>query len=91
MYLEQTCAAGKHLITQARPAEVGYHWQAPDGFIYHSFAHGTTGIALFLLYLYHYTKNQVYVDYAIVGMEYEISQAITADTYIVWYRSDSPL
>ncbi|MEM8530898.1 MAG: class III lanthionine synthetase LanKC [Chloroflexota bacterium] len=84
IYLEKACESGNYLIGQANREGKVCQWQAPDGEIYHSFAHGASGIALFLLYLYHYTKQQKYLDYALAGLEYEISQALEEGEAMVW-------
>lgn len=92
LYLEKACESGNHLIGQAQYKDTGCFWPAPEGNIYHSFAHGASGIALFLLYLYHYTQYQIYLDHAIAGIEYEISQARQEDDSIVWQATPgSPL
>lgn len=92
LYLEKACESGNHLIGQANREGKVCQWQAPDGEIYHSFAHGASGIVLFLLYLYQYTKHQSYLDYALAGMEYEISQALEEGETLMWRaKPNSPL
>lgn len=86
-FLNKACQAGDFLLKTAK-RENGYcSWSNADGVIYYSVAHGASGIALFLLYLYQYTKCEAYLDDAISGMNFELSKGVVTDDYIIWPRS----
>ena len=69
--LEWTRAAGDRLLEVAEPAEGGCRWQLMDdipwAFDAPNFAHGTAGVAYFMLRLFQNTAEQKYLDAAIAG------------------------
>lgn len=58
-----------------------------DGAHHFGYAHGGSGIALFLLYLYQASQDRKYLKYAIGGLDYEIAHAREEDEYLIWSRS----
>jgi serine/threonine protein kinase len=90
-YLEMARRAGRQLLAQARHHENGCHWasttSAPLGL-----AHGASGIALFLLYLYLATGERKFLETGHQGLEFDLSFAVeTMDSGLSWGRvSDAP-
>ncbi len=63
--------AGDYLISQAILTPTGFKWKVSDSNprIYPNFAHGTAGVAYFLLRLYAATKDKRYFDAALSGAQ----------------------
>jgi serine/threonine protein kinase len=87
LYLEKATMAGKHLLETCRPSQGLCHWgekdRTPIGF-----AHGASGIACFLLYLYLATGDEQFLATGRSGLEYDLSQAVTTkDGGVSWRES----
>jgi serine/threonine protein kinase len=87
MFLDTAQEAGEALLYRAGSDESGYFWENVDGEVYYGYAHGGSGISMFLLYLYHATKENRYLDYAVGGLDYEIAKGEKQEDYTVWFRS----
>lgn len=83
--------AGRHLVATREERDGMYYWTS-QGFISCTFAHGASGIANFLVYLYLATGNEEYLDVAGRGLEFVASRAIQIpDDGISWRaRDDQP-
>lgn len=90
-YLETARRAGKKLLADARQHERGCHW-ASDTAAPLGFAHGPSGIGLFLLYLYLATQDCRFLETGQQGLEFDLSFAVgTHDSGLSWGRvSDAP-
>lgn len=87
-FLEKARALGDHLLRTSREDEGGRQWQNVDGCCYYGYAHGASGIALFLLYLYKATQESKYLEYAQLGIEREIFRSVDRDGALAWTRAD---
>ena len=85
-YLQAAERAGNHLVSRAEEDERGLHWgqreDAPLGF-----AHGSSGIALFLLYLYLATRNERFLSAGKLALDFDLSFGIeNKDGGLTWPR-----
>jgi hypothetical protein len=86
-FLAKACELGDHLLRTATADPAGYYWLNVDGGHHFGYAHGGSGIALFLLYLHRATRDARYLEFAIGGLDYEIAQARVEAGYVVWSRA----
>lgn len=86
-FLEQAKALGDHLLRTGLDDEEGLQWRNVDGRCYYGYAHGASGIALFLLYLYKATQESKYLEYAQLGIEREIAGSVERDGALTWTRA----
>lgn len=83
-YLSRACEAGESLLRTAIHENTGCAWKNVDGRVYSGYAHGGSGIALFLLTLYGETKESRYLRTAQDALETEISWASDRDGGLAW-------
>jgi serine/threonine protein kinase len=86
-YLERAQQAADRLLAICRKSEHGYSWdrsgECPLGL-----AHGSSGIGLFLLYLYLATQNERYLAAGTRALDFDLAQGIpTRDGGISWGES----
>jgi serine/threonine protein kinase len=86
-FLDAARALGDSLIARASPSEQGCHWTNTDGPAYFGFAHGSSGIAYFLLNLHLATGDARYLSYARAGVEFEVAHARIDGDRAVWGRA----
>ncbi|HEX7288903.1 MAG TPA: class III lanthionine synthetase LanKC [Candidatus Angelobacter sp.] len=87
LYLDQARLAGRRLVKTARQLEGLCHWSdsadAPLGL-----AHGASGIAVFLLYLYLATRREEFLAVGQRGLEFDLHHAVTTrDEGLSWGAS----
>jgi serine/threonine protein kinase len=87
LYLEQAKEAGNALLASCRKSEQGYYWteseERPLGL-----AHGSSGISLFLLYLYLATENERYFAAGLRALDFDLAAAVrTKDGGLSWGKS----
>jgi serine/threonine protein kinase len=87
LYLEQAKEAGNALLGSCRKSEQGYYWteseERPVGL-----AHGSSGISLFLLYLYLATQNERYFAAGVRALDFDLAAAVrTKDRGLSWGKS----
>jgi lantibiotic modifying enzyme len=86
-YLQKAIQAGARLLGTARTSEQGYCW-GPPGECPLGLAHGSSGIGLFLLYLYLATREEHYLEVGIKALEFDLAAAIsTRDGGLSWGQS----
>jgi class III lanthionine synthetase len=93
-YLEQAKRAGRQLLAQCKKSDQGYFWtkteECPLGL-----AHGSSGIGLFLLYLYLITRDEQTLVAAMRALDFDLAAATqTKDGGLSWgetLESPSPL
>jgi predicted Ser/Thr protein kinase len=91
LYLDSASEAAKHLLLCKREDELGYCWAEKD--VPLGFAHGASGISLFLLYLYLASGDELFLAAGQKAIAYDLGQAsLTIDgDGVSWRRSiDSP-
>jgi tRNA A-37 threonylcarbamoyl transferase component Bud32 len=74
MYLEQAERAAEELLASRRESQQGYFWSSPDETRL-GLAHGSSGIALFLLYLHLATRDERYLTTGMCALEFDIAAA----------------
>lgn len=80
-FLEQAIAIGETISGAAQKNKRGLYWPSREGFI--GYAHGASGIALFLLYLYCATKDKKFVEYGRKALDFDLSYAVhTSDGFL---------
>jgi len=77
--LAQAAEIGRVLLKSAVATERGITWPSPDGAFYIGYAHGSSGIALFLLYLYLATGDNRFLDCGSRALQFDLSHAISID------------
>jgi len=94
LYLDKATKAGNHLLETCNLAPTGYFWNTPNETPL-GFAHGASGIAVFLLYLYLATRNEAFLEAGRKGLEFDLSFAVTTkDGGLSWRQAtqgQSPL
>lgn len=91
VYLDKAREAGNRLLQSCKRSERGYQWskagECPIGM-----AHGSSGISLFLLYLYMTTGDERYLATGLQGLEFDLAAGVkTKDGGLSWGESvDSP-
>jgi serine/threonine protein kinase len=86
-FLARASELGDQILGAAIDDPAGHYWLNVDGNHHFGYAHGGSGISLFLLYLYLANQDPKYLQYAISGLEYEIAQGREKAGYIAWTRS----
>lgn len=74
-YLEQAVRAGEALTRTAKEEADGLYWPEPDGGIPLGFAHGSSGISLFYLYLYLATRDEQYLELGQRALSFDLANA----------------
>ena len=87
LYLEKAELAGNHLIEQHGEDERGYYWKSEDK-IPLGYAHGASGISLFLLYLYLASGKEKFLDAGVKALDFDMNNATpyTKDEGVAWMR-----
>jgi hypothetical protein len=88
---DQAVEAGLHLRRTVEPG--GAHWLCrQDGLRHHGYGWGSSGIALFLLYLYEATAREEFLELGLAGLESELAAREPGPRY-EWrrYEGDSLL
>ncbi|MGC8727752.1 MAG: class III lanthionine synthetase LanKC [Elusimicrobiales bacterium] len=76
-YKNNAIKAGDYLIRLVRMNEKGAYWKDKyQDNIKIGYMHGSSGIALFLIYLYKITKRQDYKEVAIKALDYDLNNKI---------------
>jgi serine/threonine protein kinase len=87
LYLDKAILAGKHLLETCHHSQGLCHWGGQDRTAI-GFAHGASGIATFLLYLYLATGQERFLVTGQRGLEFDLSQAVaTKDCGLSWRES----
>ncbi len=76
LYLKKAEAAGRALMQRVHVSPAGYSWEAASE-AQLGFAHGASGIALFLLYLSFATHNFEFLEAGRKALEFDLSFAVT--------------
>lgn len=84
LYLEKARSAGDQLLQTSRPAGAGCCWESFKE-VKVGFAHGASGIGLFLLYLYLATSDERYLHTGQQGLDFDLAQGHeTKDGGLSW-------
>lgn len=82
-YLEQAEIAGKHLLRFSTKDHRGRSWPSED--LPLGIGHGSSGVALFLLYLHLATGEEKFLDAGREALDFDLSYAVdTVDKGISW-------
>lgn len=87
LYLDQAKEAGSALLGSCGKSERGYYWSESEERAI-GLAHGSSGISLFLLYLYLATENERYFAAGARALDFDLAAAIrTKDGGLSWAKS----
>jgi len=93
-YLEQGKWAGNTLLASCQTSDQGYFWGSSENRAL-GLAHGSSGVALFLLYLHLITRNEGYLSAGLRALDFDLAAAIsTKDGGLSWsdtVETTSPL
>jgi hypothetical protein len=88
LFLSNATNVGTRLLKTALYDSRGCHWTDAEGAQQIGFAHGSSGIALFLLYLYLATDNREFAETADLALGFDLSFAVeTEDAGLSWPSS----
>ena len=87
--LERASALGKDLLSTAEDDDRGVFWRNVDGVVHLGFAHGSSGVALFLLQLYQHTGDEACLRAAHRSLQREMSYAVTQEDSVVFPRTET--
>jgi tRNA A-37 threonylcarbamoyl transferase component Bud32 len=91
VFLDRAEAAGKSLVETASERDGGLCWPDKDGVVKYGLAYGSSGIALFLLYLDR-ALGGGFEAAAVSAMEHDLSQGVeTPDGGLSWRRDSENL
>lgn len=86
IFLDKAIQAGEHLLKTHRESDKGYYWDGFNGDVHYGLAHGSSGIALFLLYLYLATGKERYLESGLMALEFDINSGeTTSDGGLTWH------
>jgi serine/threonine protein kinase len=87
IYLQKAELAGNHLLENLAEDARGYYWKSDDK-IPLGYAHGASGISLFLLYLYLASGKERFLDAGIKALDFDMNNATpyTKDVGVAWMR-----
>jgi lantibiotic modifying enzyme len=78
-FIQEALRIGQHLNNTVIKTKEGVCWSDETGTVPLGYAYGSSGIALFLLYLYAATKDQSFFDLGRLALDFELSQGIWRD------------
>ncbi|MEL4471965.1 class III lanthionine synthetase LanKC [Shewanella algae] len=85
--LEMAEFAAECVLSQLKQDEHGLYIVQEKNTVFHSLAHGSAGVALFMLRLYQVTKSQRYLTIGKSLLDYEVAHADESNNFITWKRS----
>jgi len=91
LYLDQAILAGTTLARTTREEDGLCYWPEDDGGVALGFAHGSSGVSLFLLYLALATGDEQYLDLGRRALGFDLSQpGKNSDGYSTWRMRRDP-
>lgn len=87
-FLEKAIECASIVKEISKEDETGRYWEHVDGAIYYGFAHGSTGVAFFLLKLYEYTREPEHLVLAKAFLDYDLKHAADEGHQLVWSYSN---
>ena len=95
IYLDQAKLAARHLAQTCKQGQHTCYWHESSGDIPLGFAHGASGVAVFLLYLYLATGLEEFLAMGRRSLEFDLQHAVTTkDGGLSWpssIQNTSPL
>jgi hypothetical protein len=88
-YLEAAVTAGRQLLATRVAAGGAAHWATPDEQIF-GFAHGASGISVFLLYLYLASGEEEFLHAGREALEFDLAQAVDMGEGLLWPSRTGP-
>jgi class III lanthionine synthetase len=88
-YLEMAVSAGRELLETRNVVEDGCHWGATDELMF-GFAHGSSGVSLFLLYLYLTTGEKQFLHVGREALQFDLAQAVDLGEGLLWPNRNGP-
>ncbi|MFJ4654540.1 class III lanthionine synthetase LanKC [Nocardia sp. NPDC088792] len=90
-FLDTAIRIGERLRSTARPSPAGPHWPDTDGKVPIGYAHGASGIALFLLYMSLVADDPSWCEFGRAALGFDLAQRRRYNDYVVAFpeRIDS--
>lgn len=88
-FLEAAITAGRQLLETRVAAGGAAHWATPPEQIF-GFAHGASGVSVFLLYLYLASGDEEFLHAGREALEFDLSQAVDMDEGLLWPSRTGP-
>jgi hypothetical protein len=82
-YLEKAVFAGEELLRSRQITDQGSRWGRRNDLIF-GFAHGSSGISLFLLYLYLATRKESYLQAGQDALEFDLNHGVRMGDSLLW-------
>jgi serine/threonine protein kinase len=87
-FLERAVEVGNYLLRAAQLDFSGYYWENNKE-VYYGFAHGASGIATFLLYLYLAEGSSCFLEAGKRALDFDLNKGVLLNDRLVWVRSRS--
>ncbi len=84
-FLDDAVGVGDHLISSAVRSDHGVHWPGQEGAVAHGYAYGSSGVALFLLYLHLATGLQQPIDTGRQALDFDLAHGVWQDSAFVGF------
>ncbi|QSB04204.1 class III lanthionine synthetase LanKC [Natronoglycomyces albus] len=92
-FLDVARSIGDHLASTALKGTVGAYWEATDAEGTVStplgYAYGSSGVAMFLLYLYAAGQDEAHLKLGRAALDFELSHAVELNEFITTFRGDA--
>ncbi len=89
-FLTEACRIGEHLAASCVRDDRGARWPNENGSVYLGYAHGGSGIALFLLYLALATRDSVPLLLGRQALRFELAQGVWLDGEFAGFPAQLP-
>ena len=86
-YLDMAYILGGYLVQNYHRIRELSFWNSKRNKIYLGYAHGSSGLALFLLYLYQAEKKEKYLDSAIKYLKFDLSNTVEEEGKIKMFSN----
>jgi hypothetical protein len=86
-FLQQAIETGQHLLRTRTEVDAGCYWSEDANDIPLGFAHGASGIALFLLYLALASEDDEFLEAGQRALAFDLSHAVHSGPSSSWARS----
>ena len=87
IYLSHAVQLSETISNKLEEADNLLHFKGTDGDVHYGYAHGTSGVALFMLYLYLATKDERFLNLSQRLMDFDLSHAVDYKDAISWHPS----
>lgn len=83
-YLDKAIEVGEKLVSNSKKGLNYVYWEDEKNTVHVGYKEGSSGISLFLLYLYIVTQNQKYLNCGIMGLNHDLLYKIKDNEYNIY-------